>query len=184
MDVRENTLNHITDEISVIYPTSTTVVKRATKSSKRCNKLNNLIQKIKRKKSIKKMDNSHNLISDKELIVKSLKDSKELNSSTSILNEQKKSSKEFKTNLIEKLNNSLINGLNICIDLSYESSHSERELSSLSKQLRYAYSIVKKSSASIHLHLSSISSDSYVYQSLKRYSLTLINYFINILIIT
>jgi Trm5-related predicted tRNA methylase len=54
----------------------------------------------------------------------------------------------------QQLRNALIHGLNVCIDLSYENIHSDRELSSLARQLANSYGYLKKlENCPIHLHL-------------------------------
>lgn len=59
--------------------------------------------------------------------------------------------------LIERLTRGMQEGINVCIDLSYDDTiHNYRERSSLVKQLTLVYAYLKQSPASMHLHLASI----------------------------
>lgn len=59
--------------------------------------------------------------------------------------------------LNERLTRGMQEGINVCIDLSYDDTiHNYRERSSLVKQLTLVYAYLKQSPASMHLHLASI----------------------------
>ena len=65
-----------------------------------------------------------------------------------------------------RLENALICGLKVCIDLSFDISHNERERFSLCKQLSLSYGILKRALCPVHLHLTSLPSDSELYRGL------------------
>jgi Trm5-related predicted tRNA methylase len=75
-------------------------------------------------------------------------------------------SKELKTDFIARMRTGMATGMNICIDLSYNEGHSEKELSSLCKQIVLSYAFLKRSIASLHLHVSSLPKDSFIYNHL------------------
>lgn len=59
--------------------------------------------------------------------------------------------------LIERLTRGMQEGINVCVDLSYDDTiHNYRERCSLVKQLTLVYAYLKQSPASMHLHLASI----------------------------
>ena len=58
----------------------------------------------------------------------------------------------------ERLQDGLTSGINVCIDLGFESEHSAKELLSLSKQLQLSYNVLKRSLVPVHLHVTSLGS--------------------------
>ena len=69
---------------------------------------------------------------------------------------------------IERLKAAIRNGLNICVDLSYEDIHVDRELSSLSRQLSIAYGFLKRFPNPIHLHLCGLVVESVLYSKMQQ----------------
>jgi hypothetical protein len=57
-----------------------------------------------------------------------------------------------------RLNKALEEGLNVCVDLSFDVDHDEKEKNSLCKQLSLSYAILKKVPCPIHLHITSMDS--------------------------
>jgi len=58
----------------------------------------------------------------------------------------------------ERLQVGLMSGINVCIDLGFESEHSAKELLSLCKQLQLSYNVLKRSLVPVHLHVTSLGS--------------------------
>lgn len=56
----------------------------------------------------------------------------------------------------DRLQWGLEHGLNVCVDLSYEAEHSEREKQSICKQLQLSYNVLKRSAVPVHLHITSL----------------------------
>lgn len=61
----------------------------------------------------------------------------------------------LKSETAAKMDHALEFGLNVCIDLSFDVEHNERERISVAKQMSLAYGVVKKARAPLHLHLCS-----------------------------
>jgi tRNA (guanine9-N1)-methyltransferase len=59
-----------------------------------------------------------------------------------------------------RLSASLLSGLNVCIDLSFDEEHNDRDRSSLVKQLALSYSVLKLAQNPVHLHITSLSEGS------------------------
>lgn len=68
----------------------------------------------------------------------------------------KQATKDGKLEEEQRLQWALNHGLNVCIDLSYESEHSDKEKRSLCKQLQLSYSLLKRLPVPIHLHITSL----------------------------
>jgi tRNA (guanine9-N1)-methyltransferase len=71
----------------------------------------------------------------------------------------------------EKLKESLKTGLKLCVDLSFDEIHSERERRSLCKQLQVGYGHLRKSKALVHLHLTSLVDSSLLHVMMKQMGL-------------
>jgi Trm5-related predicted tRNA methylase len=59
------------------------------------------------------------------------------------------------------------NGLNVCIDVSYENDHNDKELKSLWKQISLSYGVMRKSEHPLRLHITSLISESNTHMGLK-----------------
>lgn len=73
-----------------------------------------------------------------------------------------------KQEMNDKLRNALLHGVNVCVDTSFEDLHSDRELSSLAKQLALTYGFLKKTLNPIHLHICGLKPASALYEKLQR----------------
>lgn len=71
-------------------------------------------------------------------------------------------------NLSFHLEQCMLQGLNICIDLEFGSfdQQNPKEISSLCKQIVLSYAYIKRSMALIHLHLTSLTTHSPIYSNL------------------
>jgi Trm5-related predicted tRNA methylase len=67
----------------------------------------------------------------------------------------------------DHLRNALISGINVCVDVSYDDIHSEKELFSLSRQLALAYGFLKKAPTPIHLHLCGLKETNTLFEKLQ-----------------
>jgi Trm5-related predicted tRNA methylase len=56
----------------------------------------------------------------------------------------------------ERLKAAMLNGINLCIDLSWDVEHSVRERQSLYKQLSLTYGCLKRAAKPMHLHITSV----------------------------
>jgi len=66
--------------------------------------------------------------------------------------------RQSKIRQAEKLNWALSNGIDVCVDLSYETQQTIGELRSLARQLSNTYAMMKRSPNPCHLHITSIGS--------------------------
>lgn len=154
------------EEMPSIIQTASSAVKRLSKHEKKALKAQRLIEaskeKYKRYKERKKAEKQAKLLLENEKIDATngfnLEPVKATESST-------KSRKEIE----EKLQKNLETGLNVCIELGYdEDIHSNRERSSLCKQLSLSYGYLKRTEASLHIHLTSFRTESLIYPMLQK----------------
>lgn len=100
-------------------------------------------------------NNSENIISSKMARKQS-----NIDKWNSMSLDEKIEQKELKTlkNLQceERLIDALSSGLNVCIDLSFDSKHSDKEKKSMYKQISLTYGILKRVDIPVHLHLTSL----------------------------
>lgn len=74
----------------------------------------------------------------------------------------------LKSDLVAKLQYGMDYGQNVCIDLSFDDQHLQKEKSSIATQLVLLYSFLKRSGVSIRLSLCSLDPSSFVFSSLQR----------------
>eukprot|EP01031_Cornospumella_fuschlensis_P039847 gene39847-48521_t len=77
----------------------------------------------------------------------------------------------LKSDLVAKLQRGMESGQNICVDLSFEDQHIQKEKSSIASQLVLIYAFLKRADVSIHLSLCSMNPSSYVFDSLQKQGL-------------
>jgi Trm5-related predicted tRNA methylase len=66
----------------------------------------------------------------------------------------------------ERLKQAMLDGVNLCVDLSWDCEHSVRERQSLCKQLSLTYGHLKIAPKTMHLHITSVEPDSAVEKGL------------------